>query len=61
MNDGVVTHPCGKTPTLALNKILGMTCQCRDFPTELICNTIIHIIFPNKFFITRFCFIFKLL
>ena len=33
------------SPTLALNKMIAITCQCRDFPTKLCCTTIIHLFF----------------
>ena len=41
INDGITAE----IPTSALNKIIVILCQCIDFPTELCCNIIIHLLF----------------
>ena len=45
MNDGIARYLGGKIPTLALNKIDVIKCQCRDFLTELYCNNVIISLF----------------
>ena len=39
--------------------VMHITCQCRDFPTELCCNTIIHLLFHYVLLLESY-FIFKI-
>ena len=52
MNDGITA--C-KISTPALNKI-AMTCQCRDFPIELCCNTVLSFHLFFHYFLSLFVF-----
>ena len=47
----VLQHSSVENPYLALNKGIVITYQCRDFPTVLCCNIIIHIYLVSLFFI----------
>ena len=49
MNDGITAWLGVKISTLALNKIIIITCQCRDFSTELCMVLIGSILVPICF------------